>query len=156
MYGENSMTALKGKPLEIKISPNQVAFLEFLIWKSKNASDIAKQYVIWLLRQCLARKENVCISLNAEQQGELVGTGVHDMESGNGTTHITELFRLAGLPCVTSFHSGHFLKDEAPKGSGWYTIWISDRDYARDSTLLHPKPEEVQVIKPGPYPGHSY
>ena len=72
------------------ISQRQLAFLEYLIWKSRDADEFTKRCLIWLLRQSEGLTKAVRI------RGINLSIGLHDMCSCNGTTHIDGVFGAAG------------------------------------------------------------
>jgi hypothetical protein len=76
------------------ISAEQLKYLEYLIWKSRNADDFSKKCLIWLIRQSQGLTRQVRI-VDMSIAGK-VCHGFHDMCSENGTTHIDALFGLIG------------------------------------------------------------
>ncbi len=77
-----------------RVSQKQLEFLEYLIWKSKNADVFSKRCLIWLIRksQGLTR----AVRIGDENIVNAVSKGFHDMSSANCTTHVDAMFGLAG------------------------------------------------------------
>lgn len=78
-----------------RVSDRQIQFLEYLIWKSRDASEFAKKCLIYLVRQSERLSRQVRLILNRDVVMD-VRHGFHDMSSSMLTTHINELLCLAG------------------------------------------------------------
>jgi hypothetical protein len=79
-----------------RVSKEKLEFLEYLIWRSKNASEFTKKCLIWLIRQSEGLTKEVGVAFKDDKISREVSLGFHDMCSCNGTTHVVQLFRLAG------------------------------------------------------------
>ncbi len=81
------------------VSDRQIQFLEYLIWKSRDAGDLAKKCLILLIRKSEGLTKRVVLVLDPdvdrEKQRE-ISIGFHDMNSSGLTTHAGALFRLTG------------------------------------------------------------
>jgi len=76
------------------VNPRQLQFLEYLIWRSRDASEFAKKALICMVRKSegLSREVRLSLSENAKE----VMFGLHHMSSEGLTTHIDQLIHLAG------------------------------------------------------------
>jgi hypothetical protein len=79
-----------------RVSKEKLEFLEYLIWRSKNASEFTKKCLIWLIRQSEGLTKEVGVAFKDDKISREVSLGFHDMCSCNCTTHVVQLFRLAG------------------------------------------------------------
>ena len=76
-----------------KISQRQLDYLEFLVWRSKDADEFTRKCLIWLIRQSQGLTRDVRLVLTETNK---VVAGFHDMCSEGGTTHFDELLGLVG------------------------------------------------------------
>ena len=107
------------------LSKKQVEAIQYLIIKSKNASDIAKQLCLFLIVQSESLTKKVCVSIKLEdgfskEEVKAVHDGVHDMNSMNGSTHLSEVLSVAGVD--SRFHHCSGVYD----GSGKHNEKIKD------------------------------
>jgi hypothetical protein len=121
------------------IVEKQLQLLEYLIWKSKDATKFAKQCLIWMMRQSHGLSIEVQMSLGG---GNELSRGVHDMISSCGNTHLAEIFGAAGsdIQPGSSFD-----------GSSVSTVWIG-RDVCGGPSChakkLRPKLAEIRAVQP--------
>lgn len=94
--GDSEMRKL---PRRRKVSKRQVDFLEYLIWKSKDASPFAKKCLIYLVRQSCRLSREVQLACRTDE----VVHGFHDMGSSNGSTHIGAIFCLTGAEMIVDY-----------------------------------------------------
>lgn len=92
----------KSKNVYPRVSRKQLQFLEYLIWKSKNADKFTKQCLIWLMRNSDGLSREVRVTLPTRLD-KIVNKGFHDMGSSNGTTHVDVLFALAGSDMFVNY-----------------------------------------------------
>ena len=77
-----------------RVSQKQLDILEYLIWRSRDADEFSRKALIWLVRQSHGLTKLVRIEEPAIVRD--VDKGFHDMCSCNCTTHVDQLFLLAG------------------------------------------------------------
>ena len=75
-----------------EVSKRQLEYLEYLIWKSPDATEFAKKCLIYLIRQSLG----LSVEVRLTRRDQAVVNSFHDMCSSLGVTHIDELLGLAG------------------------------------------------------------
>jgi hypothetical protein len=120
----------------MKISEKQIVCLEYLVWKSKDATNFARKCVIWMLRQTNRLSTPICITLPDKVAKEVMD-GIHDMRSVNGTTHIGALFHAVGSDLIPD-HCGE--------------ICIDRFGGSRDRKRLQPSIDEIRDVEPrSPY-----
>lgn len=78
-----------------RVSKRQLAFLEHLVWYSKDADSFTKQCVIFLIRKSEGLTKPVKLVLGRDLRSK-IAEEMHRMCMFVGTTHIDDLFRLAG------------------------------------------------------------
>jgi len=86
-----------------QVSAEKLKFLEFIIWLSPDADEFSKRCLICLIRQSEGLSREVCLDLSdpmphasKARMTEKVRRDFHAMCSSNRTTHVDELFHLAG------------------------------------------------------------
>lgn len=119
----------------------QVAVLRYLIAKSRDASDLAKK-VAWILIE--RSKDLRCevridlpygISGFSESDIRSIVNGIHDLNSGNGSTHLSEI--LLGMRSRFTFsyrggsfnEEGHYSWDGRGDNQG-YCVWLATDYYS--------------------------
>jgi hypothetical protein len=118
-----------------RVSKKKLELLEYVIWRSKNASEFTKKCLIWLIRQSKGLTKEVRVVFKDEKISGEVDNGFHDMCSCSCTTHIDQLFRLAGSSFVVS--CGSLRKSYMTPFAG---------------EILRPTVEEIQQVVPAnPY-----
>lgn len=136
------------------MSAEQMQAIEAAIAYSRNATDFAKKVIIWTLRQSRNLTRQVALSIPEPFEGfkaEEVQSGVHDMVSCNGTTHIDCLFQAAGTKVHLSHHAGmfvgkhpNFFHNTRARGS---TIWVAVGYFSKDAEILTPPTlKEIESI----------
>lgn len=96
------------------MTDRQIAALRYLVDKSQEASDLAKQIVVFLVNASQGLTQEVCLTLVAGRDGysakEITAAekDVGGMVSANWTTHLNELLAAMGSDLVVSYHYGDF------------------------------------------------
>ncbi|OHB15957.1 MAG: hypothetical protein A2431_03710 [Candidatus Zambryskibacteria bacterium RIFOXYC1_FULL_39_10] len=127
-----------------RLSQKQIEAIEYLITKSKDATQFAKKVVIWFLRQTDGMTKSVALSVPEQFLGEeasQIEDSVHDMNSVSGSTHIDSVFQAAGTEMRLQHHRGTFFDGEFNGGRG-RTIWCSWEWYSRNVSVLPPPTNE--------------
>ncbi|TSC81740.1 MAG: hypothetical protein G01um101420_845 [Parcubacteria group bacterium Gr01-1014_20] len=138
------------------ITDRQMAALEAIIIKSKDANDFAKRAIIWTLRQTENLTKSVALSLWYKDFGmdqvDAVQDGSHDMNSCNGSTHLYYFFEALATEVGLSEHCGC----SVPMREGGnvhineaagITIWFSHIFYdPRAILLVKPSKEDLESI----------
>lgn len=93
------------------VSDHQMKALEYYISKSRDATEYAKEAVIWALRQTNNLTRNIAVSfLNVwdEKKANEIATSVHDMGSSGGSTLLQTFFKAMDIQRSISFHGGYY------------------------------------------------
>ena len=102
-----------------RISRKQLQFLEYLVWKSKDADDFTKKCLIFLIRRSRGLTKPVGIIFSDRELAGKVSRNLHDMCSCNCTTHIDALFSLTGTTRLDVDYGGIAIRDPLTK---WTSI----------------------------------
>ncbi|OGZ79362.1 MAG: hypothetical protein A2528_01015 [Candidatus Staskawiczbacteria bacterium RIFOXYD2_FULL_37_9] len=102
-------------------------FLEYLIWQSKDADDVTRKLLIWLLRQTDQLTMQVFVNCPSEICKK-VSRKLHDMHSCGGTTHLDTLFEAAGSAMSPKLYNGTYNSDGSFVGSNGFAVFIHDQD----------------------------
>jgi hypothetical protein len=152
LCGDDECTAAKfGRLADILVSPwvltdRQIRALELVIAQSKDATPLCKQAVIWLLRQSEKLSVDVMISFSLDQDSNEIASGVHDMRSCNGTTHLNERIALTGARFWIASGSGNFAAGK-PEQAGYHTVWVSKtRHNDRQAKVVNPDMPAIRKI----------
>ena len=134
----------------------QIAALKYLIAKSKDASELSKQVMFYLIDQSEGFSKEVAISFSgrtgdySNEEAMDIVFGVHDMESSNGSTHLDALMKLSGCVFTFSQHGGHYKKGIFNARTTGGTVWLSKNNYGHNTNELiilpTPKKDEIQKI----------
>ncbi|MFZ2523505.1 MAG: hypothetical protein WAW92_03940 [Minisyncoccia bacterium] len=161
----------------------QIAALRYMIFRAKDGSELSKRVLAFLIDSSDGLTKEVCLSLVADREGynteeiSAAGHGVSDMQSCNGTTHLSQIMVAMGNDLYFSVHYGDFdpsrpgdpfsqagqfagipQADPVSRQEGMpmrYTFWLSRENYSREAKLVTVKREELEQInlrKPGLYP----
>lgn len=96
------------------VTEKQIAALKYLVFHSRDANDLAKRIVAYLIEQSNGLVDGVCITLCADRQGysaEEINTAAHHfggMLSCNCNTHLSALMSAIGSDMHFSHHYGDF------------------------------------------------
>ncbi len=116
----------------------QTEAVKYLIIHSKDATELAKKILFFLLEQPEALKISTCITVIEGSDGFSkkdvlnIYNSIHDMKSSNGTTHLNEIMKVAGSNFLFFAHAGAFHPDGEFKEYDnllSYTVWLSDNRY---------------------------
>lgn len=119
-----------------RVSKRQLEFLEYLIWKSKDADEFSKKCLIWLIRHSQGLTKAVRIAdLNIPN---IVSNDFHDMVSCNGTTHINEVLRVAGSSLAVDYGGAAIYDDETP----WKVVTILSTTKREINAIIPTDPYE--------------
>jgi hypothetical protein len=118
------------------VTPDQIAVLRYMIYKSKDGNNLAKRILIYLLNASEGLTKQVCLCLVEGMTGytrreiEAAADTMSAMDSGNCTTHLHMLTMLMGTEMHFSCHGG---VPEGEKGFNYdgkgYTFFIGVKSY---------------------------
>ena len=160
------------------VTPEQIAALKYVIFKSKKDNDLAKRILALLLDKSEGLTKHVYITLQQDREGysaEEVNAAAHAVDgmcSCNGNTHLNELLQIAGSALVVSLHYGDYPAGgikfstrgqfTSVEGSSdpplRYTFWLEDDLYGRSRKTRteirtdRGELEKIDLKKPGLYP----
>lgn len=116
-----------------RVSQEQIEYLEWLIWHSKDANEFAKKTLIWLVRQ----SEGLTRAIKITDRDIVikVAEGFHDMMSDNGTTHINRQIKsTTGSDMLVNYHCASIWNRKSPS---WDEV-----------TTLTPTQDEIETAVP--------
>lgn len=128
-----------------QINERQMTFLEYLIWQSRDANDVTRKLLIWLMRQTDQLTTQVVVNCPPEICKE-VSHGLHDMCSGNLTTHLVELFKIAGSAMAPALYNGTYDDDGSLVNDNGFAVFIHDRDCHTPSKRVECDMDAVNAI----------
>lgn len=120
------------------INKKQVDALKYLILRSKDASELTKKILFFLLEQSNLLRKAVYTSVVETKDGfskeNAIETynGVHDMKSSQAFTHLNEIMVAMGSDFLFYVHAGAYQADGEFKEYEKilsYTVWLSDKRY---------------------------
>jgi hypothetical protein len=134
-----------------RINAKQVEFLEYLIWRSRDASDVVRKLLIWLLRQ--TNRLTMCVFVNCPPEiCKEVSYGLHDMCSCGGTTHLDAVFNAAGSAISPALYNGTYTDDGRLVNSGGFAVFIHNRKSRASSRRVECDMSAINAItEPNPY-----
>ena len=109
-----------------RISDEQIRFVQFLIWQSRDASDFTKQRLVFLWHMFTKNltQQPVCLSVYGDEGVKFIKE-VSEMTSSMKTTHICEVMMATGAHCVVYWLLGCFNSvGEFDHGVNGGTVWI--------------------------------
>jgi hypothetical protein len=138
------------------MNQKQVAALKYLIYKSKDASELSKQVMVYLINQSMGFTKEVAISFlggmygYSDKEARGIVYGVHGMQSSNGSTHLDAMMKLANCNLNFSHHQGCYENETFNSGksvSG--TVWLSNHPYGHKTKklIVLPTPEKRIIQK---------
>src|SRR3989344_927969 len=96
------------------ITPEQIAALKYMIFASKDGTDLSKRAMAFLIDQSEGLTKEVCLTLVADREGytaeeiDALMSGVSTMESSVRTTYLNELLLVTGSGFKFDIHYGDF------------------------------------------------
>lgn len=152
-------------------TPEQRAALRYIIFKARNGNELTKRIMTHLLNESRGLTREVCLTLVADREGysgediQQAASGMHSMNSTNGSTHMNELMIAMGSDMRFDYHYGDY--DPSREGNpfstagmfpGWpiekvagaveepdlveegfpmrFTFWLSRKDYSSTAELV--------------------
>lgn len=96
------------------VTAKQIAALKYMIFRSKDGTELSKRILAFLIEESKGLTRSVCLTLMEGREGytadeiQTAAHGVSDMLSGNGTTHLHEICLVMGWGVTFSLHYGDF------------------------------------------------
>lgn len=139
------------KPLKA-LSESQMQLLCDKIRQSNDATPLAKQVVLWMLKQTQGMTKPVALGFPGilHKIGCQTAIGVHDMNSCNGGTFLHEFLKKMNTTLFFSSYGGIFLhaSGKQQKSRKAYIILISNQwCLSGKETILKYDPEAIAAIK---------
>jgi hypothetical protein len=87
-----------------RFTKSQLEALKYLISKSRDLSEFARRFCVWMVEESRDLSRNVYVEIPANfSLKKEVGHGVHNICSEGLTTHMDEILQAMGTPKVFSF-----------------------------------------------------
>lgn len=138
-----------GFPPITRVTDRQMKELEKLVFSSRDAEELGKKLLVWMLRKSenLTRPVRMTLIDPAEGREGLMKSHVaayaaHDMNSLNGSTHIDFILGAMGSPMCFSSHSGSYLNGELNPRAGGATTWLAIDHYDDSAEPIQPPTQE--------------
>ncbi len=143
------------------LTQSQLDALKYLILVSKDGEVLAKKILLHLIAHSERLTKEVCLTVIEGREGftseeiEKAAYGVHDMQSSNGTTHLSEVMVAMGASMLFNLHSGDFDPDR--QGDPFnhefekdrrkrYTFWLDRTFYSREATYIPTSKVDLQKV----------
>lgn len=150
------------------MTEKQIAAVKYLIFRSNMGTDATKRLLAFLLDASKGLTEQVSLTLIEGREGysreeiKQMGVEVHDMQSSNGSLHLSEIMAAMGSEFSFSCHYGHYdgqLLNSTGGGDSpmRYTFWLATGRYGKSGKGVHLAPsrrelEMIDLSKPGLHP----
>lgn len=109
-----------------RVSKKQLQLLEYFIWQSKDADEITKKVLIYLVRKSEGLSREVKIVPLSEIEWAL-RNNFQAMCRGDRTTHINQLFSLAGSDMILDY-SDCAIADLKRRHHNFVRFWITMKE----------------------------
>ena len=139
-----------GDPEGMKYAPprmtdTQMRALRETIIRSKNATPLAKQAILWLLAHTENLTQRVALSIPNSMHNQLaeeMRDGAHDMNSCNGSTYLQTFMHGMGTE-VTLVQTGNRFDRRRKETSGWTIMWTC---FYGDHDAKEIQPDLAQIL----------
>lgn len=148
------------------ITAKQIAALKYLIFNSKDGTELTKRIIAHLIDHSSNLTKDVCLTLTCERdfpREEIVAAyeGFEALPSANRSTHLTEILTAMGCDLRLSYDMGDYNPNreddplECQVHEDSITFWLSKWHYSRQADHVEVTREDLEKIdlkKPGLYP----